>query len=119
MFLKITLRGGNRNRFLGQLFHTERIVIHPEFNLNYDFDVAVIKTVQLLIEMDNFIQPIALGLQGTISEEGSLGAVIGWGITEVKPYGQLKRFFGPFFKGFRLKNNVNLPSLISDFIGLG
>lgn len=38
----------------------------------------------MLIERDNFIQPIALGLQGTISEVGSLANITGWGITEVK-----------------------------------
>ncbi|KAJ6626587.1 Trypsin-7 [Pseudolycoriella hygida] len=79
----VTLRGGNRNRFLGQLFNAERIVLHPNFNINYDFDVAVLKTVQQLIEKDNLIRPIALGLQGTYSEAGSLGTVAGWGITEV------------------------------------
>ncbi|KAJ6599595.1 Trypsin-4, partial [Pseudolycoriella hygida] len=80
---QVTLRGGNRNRFLGQLFNAERIVLHPNFNINYDFDVAVLKTVQQLIEKDNLIRPIALGLQGTYSEAGSLGTVAGWGITEV------------------------------------
>jgi len=79
---QITLRGGNRNRFLGQLFQCEQIVRHPDFNLNYDFDVAVVKTVELLIEKNNFIQPIALGLQGTYSAAGSLGNITGWGITE-------------------------------------
>lgn len=89
---QITLRGGNRNRFLGQLFQTEQIVPHPDFNLNYDFDVAVIKTVEMLIEKNNFIKPIALGLQGTISEPGSSGNITGWGITEAKRSFFLKLF---------------------------
>ncbi len=78
------MRGGNRNRFLGQLFHTEQIFRHPNFNLNYDFDVAVVKTVQALVETNNFIQPIALGLQGTITENESLLNVTGWGLTQVR-----------------------------------
>lgn len=73
------------------MFQTEQIVLHPNFNLNYDFDVAVIKAVQMLIEKDNFIQPIALGLQGTISEVGSLANITGWGMTEVKQR-QFKEF---------------------------
>ncbi|XP_037028951.1 trypsin-1-like [Bradysia coprophila] len=79
---QITLRGGSTNRFLGQLFRTERIVRHPNFNLNYEFDVAVIKTIEMLVLPNNFIQPIALGLQGTITEHESLLNVTGWGMTQ-------------------------------------
>lgn len=75
------------------MFQSERIVRHPDFNINYDFDVAVIKTVEMLIEANNFIQPIALGMQGTISEAGSLGNVTGWGLTEVKKDDRLQGLF--------------------------
>lgn len=84
--LKITLRGGHRNRFLGQLFHTDRIVRHPRFNLDYEYDVAVLRTVERLVEENNLIRPVALGLQGTITEDESLLNVTGWGMTEVRLY---------------------------------
>jgi len=88
---QITLRGGNINRFLGELFEAERIVLHPKFNLNFEFDVAVIKTVQSMILIDNSMRnpilAIPLGLQGTISFAGSLANFTGWGMTEAANIG--------------------------------
>lgn len=71
--------------------------------------MAVIKTVEMLIEANNFIQPIALGMQGTISEAGSLGNVTGWGLTEVKKDDRLQ---GLFVKDFNEKPKLTYTSCV-------
>lgn len=95
--IQITLRGGSTNRFLGQLFRTQQIVRHPNFNLNYEFDVAVIRTIEMLVQPNNFIQPLALGLQGTITEHESLLNLTGWGMTQV-----IKSYFCHIFHNLYL-----------------
>lgn len=71
------------NEVVSQLFETEVIVVHPDWNPKddrYDADLALLISRKAVIFSVN-IMPVCLGT-GSRSVAQSLGTVVGWGVSE-------------------------------------
>lgn len=78
----ISFRAGSRDRFEGGIVvNAEQFFIHPLFDpLTYDFDAAVVKTIEPFVGED--VRVIPLIPIGRYIVPGTIGTIAGWGIVD-------------------------------------
>lgn len=80
----VVLVGTHRIDYDGQVYDLEKVVNHPEFNMDgYRNDIVLLQTKKM-VQLNDVVQPIPLG--GEFADEGVIAIASGWGRLSVRSF---------------------------------